>query len=143
MSFCKYARCRSNTCMRLSAGLLRIKGEASACAFPCKLFPPLHFLLRLLRPQIPISSICARTSPNVSLQASPPLQGWFGVAARRRSGNVCAVPSLITSRKHTCANRCPPGLPCCSSLGWSVCLWRPTTHPQSSSSPVFLLVGRQ
>lgn len=40
-----------------------------------------------------------------------------------------AAPILITLGEHTCENRCPPGLACCSSLGWSVCGWLSATPP--------------
>lgn len=46
----------------------------------------------------------------------------------------CAAPILITLGEHTCENRCPPGLACCSSLGWSVCVWLATTPLPPSPS---------
>lgn len=55
----------------------------------------------------------------------------------------CAAPILITLGEHTCENRCPPGLACCSSLGWSVCVWLSATPPLPSLSSVQSFSGSQ
>lgn len=46
---------------------------------------------------------------------------------------VCAAPILITFGEHTCENRCPLGLACCSSLGWRLHLRMSSRH----SSPLY------
>lgn len=48
----------------------------------------------------------------VAMAVAAAAAGWGG-----------AAPILITLGEHTCENRCPPGLACCSSLGWRVCVW--------------------
>lgn len=80
-----------------------------------------------------ISSICPKITqlfptPHTHAPAPTVLVYQCGIA------RGCAAPILITLGEHTCENRCPPGLACCSSLGWSVCVWLATTPPSPSPS---------
>lgn len=45
------------------------------------------------------------------------------------------APILITLGEHTCENRCPPGLACCSSLGWKI--WEWSSSPPTLPSPSY------
>lgn len=79
-----------------------------------------------------IISICPQNNTTVP-RVSHPCPSTHGVgvagAAPLRGG---VAPILITLAEHTCENRCPLGLACCSSLGRSVCAWLFATPPLPS-----------
>lgn len=76
------------------------------------------FFLFKLSSSFPSAPKQHNCSPRLTLMPRHP-QRWRTSAALL-SG--CIAPILITLGEHTCENRCPPGLACCSSLGWSLCV---------------------
>ncbi len=111
--------------------------------------PPLHpfsFSPPLAPSSFKFSSVPSAQNNTTVQPVSHPCPGTLGVGVPVQCClGVCAAPILITLGEHTCENRCPPGLACCSSLGWSVCVWLSASPPpppppflssaQSSSGP--------
>lgn len=101
----------------------------------CRFLFLLHLLFSSFTQTLITIPICPKTTQVFhAFHTHAPAPTVLGVPVQHCSGG-CAAPILITLGEHTCENRCPPGLACCSSLGWSVCVWlsQPLLRPPSQS----------